>query len=282
MNLISLLLINIMNTSQKFINTMLYLFQQHMKAEELDKSSNPNTWQRSVAIGNLMLNFKEYLYQDIKELNDDNNRASFHNYIYYNMRHSSKDSYRRVEDGKLCQQEINSFGMLEFFSNEYKSIINEYLEALTNPNYMITTNTTNRCKKLMIMKYLYDVFFNWKSNPYSETITEFNNLTKKYKFEFSPFMDFLSYYSNFVNINNGEDLLVLVNGLKKYLTNSNPYFGQSKIISNNKPKEEKEEKVNLDSLKVVGLKELCLKHNLNTNKCRLRDDYIQLLKPIYG
>jgi hypothetical protein len=37
--------------------------------------------------------------------------------------------------------------------------------------------------------------------------------------------------------------------------------------------------VKLDSLKVVGLRDLCIELHLNTSGCRIRDDYISLLAP---
>jgi hypothetical protein len=260
-----------MNTSQKFINSITWLFGEHMKAEEMDKKEQMSMWQRMNAIGNLMLNYKEYLYEDIKEANISM-YGQFHNQIYNNMRNSYKDPYRRAEDGKLCQQEINSFGMIA--------------EAILNPNYVVNSNTTIRLRRLIIYKYLSKVFFIWKSNPYSPNITQFNDLTKKYGFNFTPLLDYASYNSNFWKITDPNDLKIIIEWFKTNHKNDSidvkPSNSQPKIpnISQSlKPTNQNKEKINLDSYKVVGLKELCIKYNLNTNKCRLRDDYIKLLEP---
>lgn len=39
----------------------------------------------------------------------------------------------------------------------------------------------------------------------------------------------------------------------------------------------KREIVKLDGLKIQGLRELCEKNNLNTSRCKLRKDYVELL-----
>lgn len=193
---------------------------------------------------------------------------------------------------------------MNFINSESKNIINNYLRIIEE-DYDIKNNLNY--SNLYIELLLIPVLEKWRKTNFSECYEEIekvNNMLKKYNIKYMPNINIFSYYNSIIycdlfqkskdifeliyllrNINNKyKESYKINNKLKKLENNTNNIkeikdekLNDKKTINFNKIKHK--ENINLDTLKVIGLRDLCVKLNINTYKCKKRNDYIELLLP---
>lgn len=324
------------------------LLENKEKAETNDKSKpNNNFWEESSAYGNLIMDFKLYVGNDLLNLNNQNKLPiNEYNIVSCNILQNIRCNVE-VYNGstrlgsKLSDFEKNSLKQIDYVSSVTKNIISDYCDLILDDNYALGTNITINMTKLYFRKIFILLFFRWKNNLVEsfQMVNEFNKLLEKINYQINPQMNFSDNYNQlnsrientFMNLNEKNNyykqLIIFVEKyikeyekLDKYckscdnisddsrnqkqhnviknnseipinvnvnVVNNNEiknYKVKTKQMKNNDDTKNKESKkrlvkTDLDLLKVSGLRKKCEELNLNTNKCSLRKDYIELLLP---
>lgn len=213
-----------------------------------------------------------------------NDYAIFHNNVYNNI---NMDDYNISNDLLIKIKSMNDISLTG------QNIINNCIKIFIN-------KTIVQIEDNCFPKNIYCRYFNWLFIPiflrwqlnFKENyrvVDNFNKLAEKFNMSYNSYVDYNYFLSNLYNISKLEDLIELIKYLevldKEYEKSDEIVEKINKLKINttdeSKPeittKNDNTSKINLDDMKVQGLKQLCKDKGITTTKCKKRDDYIKLL-----
>jgi hypothetical protein len=174
-----------------------------------------------------------------------------------------------------------AFGVCDQISNTGKKIVNDYLNIYLKG--IISLEEPTHCT-LYLYNDLIALFEIWRNRDYDEykRCVEQIDIITGLHFNSEKDTKFNDYLSLLIN-NCAKEKHNMIKTLIQYVKSVAAYFTHPivKLELEKKPVEVKKDptevKIRLDDYKVQGLKDLCSKNQLNTSKCRLRADYVNLL-----
>ena len=265
--------------SQKFKDVIYKILDDKEKAVLYEATIKPSQYEIN--------NSYSYYYQALNHLKHilyipDNN--TFNNYISNCIL-----SCNVLNNGKkqISDVDIEYLKHLDYFSEENKNILTTCLDSFYELDLQIFNNVNfNNSEwkyillQIYINKLIQKIYFVWKKDKvlYTPDIIQFGDNCKLYNIKFTPLDNYSTLYYNIINSCTNlkyPDLVSFVQFIKSLFQK---YKDIDIFTVNTKPVEYTKFDLNdLKKLKVVGLKELCIKHKISMNNKSKRNDYINAL-----
>ena len=263
--------------SKKFKDTIYQLIDDKEKACQYDKITKPNKYEA----GNSYSIYYQLLNQVQKSLTSPDNN-SYNNYISNCILNNDVLNHGKKD---IRDYYIENLKYLDYFSDYNQNIINICLNTYLNPlcyfDINIFENTLiNQSEwkfvllQIYINKLIQKIYFVWQKDKilYIPDIIQFKDYCKQYNINFTPLDNYSTIYWNIIISCNTMQSTQLISFLS-FLTSLVKKYKDITVF-------EVPVKFDLDELKklkVIGLKDLCIKHNIKIKSGSVRNDYINAL-----
>ena len=197
---------------------------------------------------------------------------------------------------QISEIDIENFKHLDYFSDENQNIISRCLDAFYDLDLQILENVkfnNSEWKYILLQIYInkltQKIYFVWKKDKllYNSDIIQFGYMCQKYNIRFTPLDNYTTIYYNIINSCTNLTYPELVSFIQFLKSLFKKYKDIDIFIVVNKPITQKVQIKpveyikfdlnDLNKLKVVGLKELCIKHKIIMKSGSIRNDYVNAL-----
>ena len=210
------------STSKYLENAITYILENRIKynklALEKDNNDKYTNYAFTNAYGNILLNFKENLFNKIQQVSQENNLHNYGN--IWNIKNAIGSN---IQDYPLSNFLLALLPEVDDYPEIIKNIIIEYCNVFNKQDYKINLEYEFEIISLYISKLLVRVIYTI-SNDYTKYLTnieELNLLTKPYGFEYYKRSDYHCYLTD-----------ILEKILKTNHKNIEPFIEYLELFSN--------------------------------------------------